>query len=174
MKNNRKLFQILIFSVALLIGGFTIGNALINSEDPVKVGYKAPDFTLTGLDGKKYQLSDYQGKAVVLNFWGTFCPPCVREMPALQNQYDYWKAKDVEVLGINLNESRITVQSFVRQVEVTFPILLDNDTVRKMYQIKSYPSTIYIDPNGKISDIMVGEMTEEDIDSRIRNMLKSP
>lgn len=171
MRKSRKWVQILIFSVALLIGGITIGQAILNKDVQVKPGNTAPDFTLTGLDGQKYQLSDFSGKVVILNFWGTFCPPCVREMPALQQQYEYWKSRDVEVFGVNLNEGHVTVQSFIKQYNITFPILMDNDQVRKTYRVTSFPTTFYIDKNGKIRDKFVGEMKEEDIQQRVNQML---
>lgn len=173
MGKNRRWIQIVVFSAILLIGGYTIGMSFWNKETPVKIGYKAPNFNLLGLDGQQYKLSDLKGKSVVVNFWGTFCPPCVEEMPALQRQHDQWNPKNVEVLGINLNESKVTVSSFVKQNEITFPILLDNDETRKAYKVRSYPTTFFIDSNGIIRDIFVGGMKENDILLRINKLMES-
>src|ERR1700730_7333124 len=105
MKNNKKWLQLAIFAIVLVIGVFTIINNLSASGDKKypQVGDKAPDFTLLDFNGKAHQLSDYKGKLVLINFWGTFCPPCKAEMPALQRQYDQWSAKGVQFLEINLD-----------------------------------------------------------------------
>lgn len=170
MTNSKKTIQVIVLSVVLLLVAVTLVLNIMKKESPVKVGSKAPSFTLKGLDGRDYLLSDLKGKAVVLNFWGTFCPPCVREMPALQKQYELWRNKNVIVLGVNLNESRITVQSFITEHQITFPILLDKDILRKEYKVTAYPTTFYIGTDGKIKDIFVGEMKETDISSRINKL----
>ncbi len=105
---------------------------------------KPPSLSFFGLDQQVHQLADYEGKALVINFWGTFCPPCVNEMPALQKQYDQWKDDNVVVLGINLSESRVTVQSFIDRYAITFPIIIDNDNeIRNKYNVMSYPTTFF-------------------------------
>ena len=172
MKKYKKMVQIAILSTVLLVGAVTVVNAMSKPSQEVKVGSIAPEFSLVGLDGDAHKLSDYKGKSVVLNFWGTYCPPCVREMPALQNQFELRKNENVEIIGVNLNESVVTVKAFLQQYQISFPILLDKDEVRKQYKVKSYPTTFYIDSNGIIKDIFVGEMTEKDIATRIDNILR--
>ncbi|NHN33188.1 thiol-disulfide oxidoreductase ResA [Paenibacillus agricola] len=171
--NRNRLLQILILVAALIVGIYAITTTFSKEEQPVKVGSMAQEFKLLGLDGQIHNLSDYHGKVLVINFWGTFCPPCVREMPALQKQYDLWKDRSVEIVGINLNESKISVESFVKQLNIGFPILLDNDTVRKKYKVMSYPTTFFIDPQGIIQDIFVGEMTENNIKTRIEKIVRT-
>lgn len=169
MKNKRWL-QITIFTIVLLLGTYTV--VIKSFEDKVTVtkGAKAPDFTVTGLDGNIYGLSQYKGKPLVINFWGTFCPPCVREMPALQSQYDKRKNQNIEIVAMNLDESPVTVKAFLQQYNITIPVLLDNDIIRKKYKVTSYPTTFYIDDNGIIQDIFVGEMNENDISTRINKL----
>ena len=168
---NRRLMQVIVLGAILLVGGYTIGTTLWGTDTPVKPGYKSPDFTLEGLDGQPYKLSDFKGKAVVLNFWGTFCPPCVEEMPALQSQYEQWKSSNVVILGVNLNENLVTVKGFIRQHQITFPILLDYDQVRKTFKVTAYPTTFYIDSTGTIKDVFVGGMKESDILIRISDLI---
>ncbi|MEX1031356.1 MAG: redoxin domain-containing protein [Paenibacillaceae bacterium] len=172
MMKNRRWIQVIVMGAILLVGGYTIGTTLWGTDTPVKPGYKAPDFSLVGIDGQQYKLSDFKGKAVVLNFWGTFCPPCVEEMPALQRQHEQWKSSNVVILGINLNESLVTVKGFIRQHQITFPILLDNDQVRKTFKVTAYPTTFYIDSEGTIKDVFVGGMKESDILIRISNLIE--
>ncbi|CAM3551323.1 thiol-disulfide oxidoreductase ResA [Marinicrinis lubricantis] len=173
MKRNRRWIQIVVLSVVLVIGAYTIGSALFRSDSSVKIGSKAPEFKLFGLDQQVHQLADYEGKALVINFWGTFCPPCVNEMPALQKQYDQWKDDNVVVLGINLSESRVTVQSFIDRFAITFPIIIDNDNeIRNKYNVMSYPTTFFVDSSGVIKDKFIGEMKEQDILIRINRLLQ--
>lgn len=172
MGNNRKWIQSVILAVVVLIGGYTIGSSLFAKEEIPKEGSTAPHFSLAGLDGKKHALSDYEGKVVMINFWGTWCEPCTREMPAIQRQYDKWKDKGFVVLGLNLDESKVTVQSFVRQYNLTFPILFDKELrMRDKYRVANYPTTYFVDANGTIRKINVGEMTEAFIERTIRSML---
>ncbi|PYI54977.1 thiol-disulfide oxidoreductase ResA [Paenibacillus flagellatus] len=173
MRNNRRWIQGVILAAVLLIGGYTIGSSLFAEENIPREGSTAPDFSLQGLDGKTYRLSDLRGKPVMVNFWGTWCEPCAREMPAIQRQYDKWKDQGLVVLGLNLDESAVTVQSFVRQNEVTFPVLFDKELrMRDRYAVRSYPTTFFVDPDGKIVKIAAIEMDEPFIDATVRSMLK--
>lgn len=142
MGKNKRWVQIAIFAVVIVIGALTLFNNLYATDKKPVEGSKAPDFTLTGLDGKQHNLFDYKGKAVMVNFWGTFCPPCKNEMPAIQHQYDKMNKDTTAILGLNLGESKITVQSFMDQYKINFPILLDdNEETRKRYGVMQYPTT---------------------------------
>jgi len=133
---RRKWLQIIIFTAVIAVGALTIGGQLFSKEEVPKEGNKAPDFSLSGMDGKIYNLSDYSNNVVILNFWGTFCPPCRNEMPAIEAQYNKWKDKGLVVLGINLGEAEVTVQGFVNQYGLTFPILYDpNLQIRDRYRV---------------------------------------
>jgi peroxiredoxin len=161
VKKYRKPMQIAILLVFVLVGGITVASALSNdAEAPPTEGQIAPDFSVAGLDGQTYRLSDFRGRHVVLNFWGSFCDPCVREMPLLQQIYEHYADEGVVVLGVNLDESLATVRSFVRSVDVNFPILLDHGKIQKRYGVIYYPTTFVIGPDGKIAHKKVGEITD--------------
>jgi peroxiredoxin len=171
MGKNKRGIQLLIFSIVIVIGALTLINNLYATEKKPVEGSKAPDFTLLDLNGKQHKLSDYKGKTVMVNFWGTWCPPCKDEMPAIQHQFDKRDKQNVEFLALNLGESKITVQSFVDQYKITFPILLDdNEATRKRYGVSQYPTTFFITPDGKISKIMIGEMTEAYIEKTLASV----
>lgn len=173
MEKNRKWIQLVVLLAVLIIGGLTVSSTLSSGDDIPDVGKKAPEFSLIGQDEKVHRLSDYKGKAVVVNFWGTFCPPCREEMPAIQRQYEKWKDKGLVVLGLNLNESAVTVQSFVRDTQVTFPILFDKDLVTaKKYNVTAYPTTFFIAPDGTIKAKFVGGMTESYIQNQIQELFR--
>ncbi|SFE92081.1 Peroxiredoxin [Paenibacillus algorifonticola] len=175
MKSSRKIMQIVILTAVLIIGGYAIGTTLFASGESggvPKVGGTPPEFKLVDLQGNVHQLSDYKGKAIVVNFWGTFCPPCVKEMPEFERQFAKWQNDGLEILAINLSEDTLTVNNFVHQFELNYPILRDVDrkTERK-YGLRSYPTTFFVKPDGTIMDITVGGMTEEYIDERIAKLL---
>jgi peroxiredoxin len=174
MKINKKMIQIVILSIVAVIGLFTIiGNLSAGPKKYPAEGEKAPDFSLVGLDGKTHRLSDYKGKTVILNFWGTYCPPCKQEMPALQSQYDKWKPQGVEYVGVNIGENAITIKGFLDQYRLTLPIWLDeNQDIRKKYGVSDYPTTFFISPDGKIEKKHVGGMEEAFIDQTLSALVK--
>lgn len=158
----------------VIIGGITIGSTFLSGDGIPRNGKEAPAFSLLDLNGQVHRLSDYRGKVVVINFWGTFCPPCREEMPAIQKQYEKWREKGLVVLGLNLNESAVTIQGFVRQTGVTFPILFDKDLlIAKKYNVTAYPTTFFVSPDGIIQNIFVGGMTENYIQQQIDQIFKS-
>ena len=174
MKRYRKPIQYVILAFVILIGGYAIGRSFFHAKEVLKPGSEAPSFVLADLQGETHSLESYRGKPLVLNFWGTFCPPCRNEMPALQAEYDKWKDQGLQLVGINLSEDRITVQRFASGVGAYFPILLDrNKKTEKLYGLKEYPTTYFISADGVIRDVVVGgPMSEEDIDSRIRKLFQ--
>lgn len=172
MKSGKKWVQTAVLAVVVLAGGLAIGNALFNREQVPRTGDKAPPFQVTDLEGAGRTLGDWTGKPLVLNFWGTFCPPCTEEMPALQRQAAKWAEQGVGIVGMNLGENAVTVASFIRQYGIQFPIYMDvDDSVRKTYGVNQYPTTFFIRPDGKIHKIIVGKMDEAVIDSTVQDML---
>lgn len=157
---NKKWLQVIILCVILVIGGATIISGFKGKKDGIpKVGDVAPNFALTNLEGQVEHLSDYAGKAIMLNFWGTFCEPCITEMPLFQQYYERY-GEELVVLGVNLHEPPVTVRKFVRDYELTFPILLDKTVVSKQYGVRRYPTTFFINKDGKIEqkvDMLIDE-----------------
>ncbi len=147
----------------------TMAEAAPDNLPGLKVGEKAPDFELKTLEGKTVRLSDYRGKKVILNFWATWCPPCKAEMPDIQKYYT--EADDnVEILAVNI-DPQYDVKKFVREANVTFPVLLDsNDEVNTMYRILTIPTTYFIDGEGIIRSKYLSVMTIEIIREHIKNM----
>ncbi|QHJ69880.1 peroxiredoxin family protein [Planococcus halotolerans] len=123
------------------------------------VGQTAPDFTLETLDGEQARLSDFRGKTVFVNFWATWCPPCRAEMPDMQKLYDN---EDIEILAINLTDTEKSedgVASFVEEMGLTFPVLMDTEgEISSAYNVKAYPTSYMVDAEGKISYIAYGAM----------------
>lgn len=129
---------------------------------------QAPNFTLTTLDGSTVSLADFQGKkAVVLNFWASWCPNCRRDMPKLSGFYQKYKDQ-VEVIGVNLQESKSTVERYITSARISFPIVLDpGSSVARNYGIRYTNTHILISKEGKIVSVIPGDIREADIKSLI-------
>ena len=133
-----------------------------NKNTSVSIGNYAPKFVLTDLNKKTINLDDYKGKKVILNFWATWCPPCVNEMPLLQEVYNNRKEEGIEVIGINYNEDYDRVKKFISDKGVTFTILIDSDLKVSMdYGVIGLPITFFIDREGKIKEKFKGELNKK-------------
>ena len=105
-RKQKKILQIVITALILIAIVFTVWSSLSKDKDKVaQVGDDAPLFELETVDGKKVNLEDFKGKGVLINFWGTWCEPCKREMPELENQYKEYKDKGVEVVAIHVRDN---------------------------------------------------------------------
>ncbi|RKJ44556.1 TlpA family protein disulfide reductase [bacterium 1XD8-76] len=128
---------------------------------PLSVGDAAPDFTAVLTDGTEFTLSEQQGKVVLLNFWATWCGPCVREMPAFEKLYGEY-GEDVAILAVNCMESEDIVKAFQDENGYTFPIACDPEgDVSLKYPSQGIPYTLVIDEEGIIQNIYVGAADAE-------------
>ena len=106
---------------------------------------------LTDIHGAPVVRNDFAGKVTVVNFWATWCPPCIEEIPSLNRLQRKMKGRPFELISINYAEDRETVMDFLRRVKVDFPVLLDTDgAYAKAWSVISYPSSFVIDPQGRI------------------------
>lgn len=118
----------------------------------------APDFDLLGISGTPVRLSDYRGKVVLLNFWATWCPPCVTEIPDLVALREELGTERVEVLGISLDTAGDdAVRAFARERGMSYPTAVDTEQVSAMYGgVPSIPTTFVIDTHGGVVEKIVG------------------
>ncbi|MEC0300186.1 redoxin domain-containing protein [Peribacillus frigoritolerans] len=148
------------------------GNDEKDALGGLRIGAKAPNFSLKTLDGKQVELSDYEGKKVMLNFWATWCPPCKKEMPDME-KYTQQAGDDVVVLAVNIDPEN-DVQAFVEDNGITFTIPLDSQSaknpVNERYKILSIPTTYFIDKKGIIRNKVISAMTLKDMERNINSM----
>ena len=115
------------------------------------IGMAAPDFTLQDDKGKSYKLSDFRGKVVVIDFVGSWCPPCLAQMPYLQQVFDAYPEKDLMVFGLDVGEDQKQVDEFGFNAAFSFPLLLGAEPAVTMpYFVDDYPTTYIIDRTGHI------------------------
>jgi cytochrome c-type biogenesis protein len=139
-------------------------------ETGLEVGMRAPDFTVTTLAGEEVSLSDLRGQAVLINFWGTWCGPCIREMPELQDAYEDYQDEGFLVLGLAVRDSRESVLEFKDEYGIEFPLALDTGSeVTDLYLVNSQPSTFIVDENGVIVFRFMGAIVRSQIDEVLQN-----
>jgi peroxiredoxin len=143
-----------------------------------EVNRPAPAFSLQTVAGDSVSLTAYRGKVVLVNFWGTWCEPCKREMPALQTANERYGDKGLVIIGVNLTDdeklqgvSEEGVRKFVAQYNLTYPIALDRDgSVTNAFRVFPLPTSFFIDAQGRIRYVHVGELTLDDVTARFTEL----
>lgn len=144
-----------------------------DAETTLRVGQAAPDIVLPQADGgPSVRLSALKGKPVILNFWATWCGPCAKEMPDLQAVYDKYKGQGLQLYGVNVGESKVVVNSYRKQHDVAFPVLLDlEDKAQNAYKILPIPATFFIDKAGQIRAIYQFQMSRQQMEAEVLRLL---
>lgn len=162
-----------MFLICLIIIAVLQSFFLKKAEVGLDKGNKAPDFELMTLEGEKVSISDFEGKNVILNFWATWCKPCEKEMPELEKVYQQNK-DEVTVVAVNftVSEKNVeSVQSYIKHGGYTFPVLLDQkNKANSGFEVLSYPTTYFLDENGIIRDKVIGQMTNEIIENKLKEL----
>jgi peroxiredoxin len=152
-------------AVTLLTGNSSGSNETVNGNTVAyQAGHRpaAPEFTATTLTGKTIRLSSYRGKVVVLNFWGSWCPPCRREAPTLAVLSEQYGKQGVAFIGDDVRDSPVNALAFTRNVGIAYPSI--NDSSGSVVQafgmvtpVDDTPTTVVIDKTGHVADLVLGE-----------------
>lgn len=123
-------------------------------------------YVFKDLEGNNLRLSDYRGKWVVVNYWATWCPPCLEEIPELVHFHDTHKDKDAVVIAINMEENdRQSLLAFVDDYMISYPVVIMSDDMPLLGEVPGLPTTYLLDPDGKTAAVQVGQITQEMIES---------
>ena len=168
--NNRKEIFCLWLVLALILAGCTgPGSA---APQGITEGTRARDFELQSLNGDPVALSDYRGSVVLVNLWATWCGPCRAEIPDFEAAYQARKDEGFVVLGVNLEESPETVEPFLAEFEVTYPVVLDErGQVMKEYRGRGLPMSFIVDREGVIQVRHMGLLTAGQLDDYLAKLL---
>ena len=149
------------------------GHGLPGEAGPTLQGKLAPDFTLTSLDGKTVRLSDFRGKAVLLNFWATWCEPCKIEMPWFVEMQKQYGDQGLQILGVAMDDaSPKDISQFAKEMGVNYPIVIGRDSVGDAYGgVQFLPATFYIGRDGKVVNKVFGLKGRGEIQDSIKKAL---
>jgi thiol-disulfide isomerase/thioredoxin len=135
----------------------------------------APAFTLVALDGKKVSLSDFKGKPVLVNFWGTYCGPCKVEMPWLEEFSKKYAADGLEIVGMtyDVDVGKPTIENEIKKLGVTYPVLLTDTKVQTAYLNDSevLPMSFYVDKSGTVSQVTAGLGSKDELEAQVKAVI---
>jgi peroxiredoxin len=179
VKRKVIIFALMVVVVAGLLllgkfqGRFPVGRA--RTAAVASKGHDAPDFVLSDLQGRSVKLSDLRGKAVVLNFWATWCPPCKEEIPWFVELQKRYGAEGLQVVGVSMDDGdQKDVEKFAAENSINYPVLLGKDKVADQYGGIDYlPTTFYIDRNGVVMDRVFGQPGRDEIEQSVKRAIAS-
>jgi len=130
----------------------------------------ADSFTFKDLQGHEQRLQDYRGKWVLVNFWATWCPPCLEEMPDLMALHEAHQKTDLVVIGVALDSTRESVVEFVAKKKIGYPIVFgDYDMAAQVGEVEALPTSYLYDPAGKLVSYQQGMVTKSSVESYIKS-----
>jgi thiol-disulfide isomerase/thioredoxin len=155
------------WAVLLLVAGFCCGPAVLTATGAGTE--RTIELSLKDMDGKLHTLAEYRGKWVIVNFWATTCPPCIKEMPELSDFHDRHKDNDAVVLGVNFEDIRLSwMRAFLNSVDVTYPILpWGTSPATPLGLVVALPTTFIVSPSGTSVARYTGQITAADIEAYI-------
>jgi len=180
VKRNAIVFAILLIAIGAMVASGKYLNRIRQRANHSTLvgdvrGVSAPDFQLTSLDGKQVKLSDFRGKAVLLNFWATWCSPCKVEMPWFVDLQKKYGSDGLVVIGVAMDDTDTPkIARFASEMGVNYPVLLGTDKVSEDYgNVEFLPTTFYIDRDGKIVGKGTGLLGRDEVEQNIQKALAS-
>lgn len=171
---------IFFFLIVVITGLLVLGRVKKNSGNALSegsfIGKRAPDFSLQTLDGKTLKLSDLRGKAVVLNFWATWCSPCKAEMPWFVDFQKEYGSQGLQIVGVAMDDSaKEEIAKFAKDMSVNYPIVLGKESLADQYGgVEFLPTTFYIDRSGNIQNRVFGIVDRREAEASVKKAIASP
>jgi len=159
--------------VVLIVGGAAYLAWRERSPHPLAIGDSAPDFTVVAVPSGSLELKKYDQEVVVLNFWATWCQPCVEEAPSLEKFAEKVRPQGVIVLGVSVDEDREALARFVEKYHITYPIGVDvGRAVATLFGTFQFPETYILDRHGRVAEKVIGAINWDDprILSRVQDL----
>lgn len=158
----------------ILFVAFLCFSAATQAQAQVKVGETVPSFDTRLLDGKTLSAQDLKGKAVLVVYWATWCPPCQREMPELQALYEKHRDKGFEILALSIDADKFTVEEFWKDHDYRFPVaMIAPAHTQALGKVKATPTLHLIDRQGKLNMVRLGPMEQVKLEVRLLALLRN-
>ncbi|WP_138416876.1 thiol-disulfide oxidoreductase ResA [Aquibacillus sediminis] len=175
-KRKRLLFRSILLAIMFGALLFAVISSLSGDSKQVEVGDQAPNFQLKQVNGENggqaVTFEQFKGKGIMLNFWATWCPPCEAEMPYMQSLYPEYKEKGVEILAVSSDDTEKVIHDFIDKHDLTFPVLHDKkEEVFNQYGVLSYPTSLFINPEGEVVEIVEGPLTLERLEEYFQQIV---
>ena len=148
------------------------------------LGKPAPDFKLEDTAGRKVSLADYKGKAVLVNFWATWCGPCKVEIPWFEKLHDQYAGQGFEILGVSVDDldaddkaklstEKAEVVKFAKGMQMNYPVLFDGLSLKSYGELDAFPTSFYVDRSGKVVQVVTGLVSRDEVEANIKKALAS-
>lgn len=155
-----------IFAVGFLAGRMNSAPATAPDDSDVKIA----EVSLKEFEG---QLKELRGSPVIVNFWASWCGPCRKEAPALEQAYRKYKSQGLKVIGVNSGDTPAGAKGFIKEFDVTYPVVRDGtDEISVAYRVNGLPTTVFYDSKGDIVDTAVGALDEKKFDQYLATFIK--
>jgi peroxiredoxin len=136
----------------------------------VTINVSANEFLFKDMQGKVQRLSDYKGKWVLVNFWATWCPPCLEEIPDLVDMHNARKSQDFVVIGVAMSSSKESVLTFAKQMDISYPLVMGDDkSSAQIGRVDALPTSYLYDPTGKLVSYQAGMLTRTVLENYINS-----
>lgn len=140
--------------------------------DTAAIGAAAPEFALADLDGNPLRLADLRGRPVIVNFWASWCGPCVEEFPLLQRALDEHRAEGLAIVGIVFDDRSEAARAFLERMRTGWPAAMDpNAAVAAAYGVSAPPASFFIDRQGRVAGRQLGQLSADDLARQLATIL---
>jgi cytochrome c biogenesis protein CcmG/thiol:disulfide interchange protein DsbE len=171
VSKSRRTGLIIIFAAILALLGLLAWGLKKAQAGPVQNG-PAPDFTITGYDGRTFTLSELRGQVVIINFWASWCLPCREEAAYLENTWRKYEGKGVVFVGVDWVDTEKEALAYIKEFDITYINGPDIGTVAaQAYNIQGVPETFYVAKNGELRGMHIGPLKSPELDEKIEELL---
>ena len=165
---------LLAFAFVLALLGLLAWGLGKAQAGPVDNGL-APDFSLTGFDGRKVTLSELRGQVVIINFWASWCPPCREEAAYLEQTWRKYQDQGVVFIGVDYVDTKKEALAYIQEFDITYINGPDLETaISDAYNIKGVPETFYVSKSGELRGVHIGPLKSPELDQKIEELLAEP
>ena len=165
---------IVTFSIVLALLGLMAWGLNKARTGPIQSG-RAPDFSITGFDGREVTLSELRGQVVIVNFWASWCPPCREEAAYLEQTWRKYKDRGVVFIGVDYVDTEVEALAYIQEFDITYLNGPDLKTrISQAYNIQGVPETFFIAKNGELRGMHIGPLVPPQLDDKIEELLAEP